>query len=86
MDARHPMYERARRHAVAQVAAERPELAALLEGQDSWTLPIMFAPDLVRLLCSSESPAELSRIVLEFMSGLQVLTQVRYDEMAGAGP
>lgn len=80
------MYEQARADAVTQLTTDQPELAALLDEGEPWALPFIFAPDLVRLLCASETPAELSRVVLEFIRGMEIITQVHYETIAGATP
>jgi hypothetical protein len=72
---------------MAHVAADRPELADLLdylmEEDSPAVLPFLLAPDLVRLIHSVESPSDVARIVLEFMQGLQIVAQIRYEDMEG---
>lgn len=66
---------------VARLAAEIPELADMLAAGDPWALPLILAPDLVQVIHSITSPAELSRVILEFTTGLQAIAQDQYETL-----
>ena len=70
---------------MAHGAACTPEVADLVaklieEGNPS-ALPILLAPDLVRLLHDIDTPGEVACAVLEFMQGLQIIAQIRCEDL-----
>jgi hypothetical protein len=73
---------------MARMAASAAEFAAivarLVEEGDPCGLPLLLAPDLVRLIHSLDTPGEVVRTVLEFMQGLQIIAQIRYEDLEGS--
>jgi hypothetical protein len=58
-------------------------LARLVEEGNPSALPLLLAPDLVRLIYDLDTPGEVARTVLEFMQGLQIIAQIRYEDLEG---
>jgi hypothetical protein len=69
---------------MAAGAAEFADLVArLVEEGNPCVLPLLLAPDLVRLIHDLDTPGAVVRTVLEFMQGLQVIAQIRYEDLEG---
>jgi hypothetical protein len=70
---------------MAASAAEFADLVArLVEEGNPCVLPLLLAPDLVRLIHDLDTPGAVVRTVLEFMQGLQVIAQIRYEDLEGS--
>jgi hypothetical protein len=67
----------------ATSAAYADLVARLLEEGDPCALPLLLAPDLVRLIHDLDTPGEVARTVLEFLQGLQIIAQIRCDDLEG---
>jgi hypothetical protein len=70
-------------HMAASAAEFADLVAGLVEEGDPSALPLLLAPDLVRLIHDLDTPGEVVRTVLEFIRGLQIVAQIRCDDLEG---
>jgi hypothetical protein len=73
---------------MAHTGANVPELSELItrlvQDGNPCALPLLLAPDLVRLIHDLDTPGEVVRTVLEFIQGLQIIAQIRYEDLEGS--